>query len=110
MSEQQFHNRVDALFLAIEQWLEKEDVGLDFETQENILTITLPTEAQCIFSRQVILQEVWLATPLGAYHFQFTSLWETKQGQSLITVLQTTVEQLTGIVLNPKTFNLQEMS
>lgn len=109
MNEQQFHDTVDALFLAIEQWLEKENV-LDFETQENILTITLPEGEQLIFSRQAYLKEVWLATPLGAYHFQLASQWQTKQGQTLLDVLCEVVQKITTIVLDPNTFSFQEPS
>ncbi|MGD9591041.1 MAG: iron donor protein CyaY [Candidatus Berkiella sp.] len=104
MNEQQYHDTVDDLFLAIEHWLEKASAELDFETQQNILTITLPQGEALIFSKQAFLQEVWLATPLGAYHFHLATHWQTKQGQSLIHVLAQSIEQIAHIVLDPTTF------
>lgn len=105
MNEQQFHDQVDTLFLNIEQWLEQADAVLDFETAQGILTITLPQASQLILSRQSALQEVWLATPLGAYHFSYRQKWLTKTNQELITLLQDIIQQKANIILDPNTFN-----
>ncbi|MBS0286422.1 MAG: iron donor protein CyaY [Proteobacteria bacterium] len=104
MNEQQFQDQVDALFLQIEQWLEQADTVLDFETAQGILTITLPQASQLILSRQPSLQEVWLATPVGAYHFSYRQKWLTKKGEELISLLQEIIQQKANIILDPNTF------
>ena len=109
MNDQQFHIKVDALFLQIEQWLETADTFLDFETEQGILTIFLEKGGQIILSRQAPLKEIWLATPQGAYHFRYEGQWQTKQGQLLITTLQESIKQEAEIDLDPAHFKNEEM-
>ncbi len=108
MNEQEFHDKVDALFLLIEQWLESADTMLDFETEQGILTIFLAKGAQIILSRQAPLKEIWLATPHGAYHFQYEGQWQTKQGLTLIAQLQASIKQETQIDLDLGYFKNEE--
>lgn len=101
MNEKQFSTEVDRLFLAIEAWLESTSSELDFESHEGMLTLALPNKNQIVLSRQTTLQEVWLASPLGAYHFRYHSTgWRTAQGKELLQVLVDTVKQQTNITLN----------
>lgn len=88
MTQVPFEQAVDELFLTLEEWLEKNHPHLDFEFQEGILTIALAQTGKCIVSRQAALQQVWLATPLGAYRFHATLQgWQTSSGQALLDVL-----------------------
>ncbi|MBS0288976.1 MAG: iron donor protein CyaY [Proteobacteria bacterium] len=105
MNEQQFHETVDALFLRIEEWIEKTNAQLDFELQEGILTIILPAQSRIVLSRQTAMKEVWLASPLGAYHFQWNAgLWQTKQGLSLLNVLAAALQQNANVDVDLSTF------
>ncbi len=105
MNEQEFQVEVDRLFLKIEHWLEQYDEELDFESSESILTLILPDGSQMILSRQATLREVWLASPLGAFHFQFSNnAWRTRQSESLLVVLADVVKRKAGITLDVSLF------
>jgi CyaY protein len=105
MNEQEFHAEVDKLFLGIEEWIEQSSSEMDFESQEGMLIIEFPDTTQMILSRQTTLQEVWLASPLGAYHFRLMShQWLTAQNQSLLQVIVDVVKQKANITLDHKQF------
>lgn len=96
MNEQQFHSEVDKLFLKIEEWLEEKDDAIDFESHTGILTITLPKGSQLVLSRQATLQEIWLASTFGAFHFhQINADWVTREGQELWATLSQSILSLT---------------
>lgn len=99
MNEQQYHERVDQLFLAIEQWLEDSSEEIDFESQQGILTILLPSGTPLILSRQAVLQEVWLASSQGAYHFRLEKEWISTQGEPLLPLLVEIIQQQANITL-----------
>ncbi len=103
-----FHTKVDALLLAIEEWLEAHDTALDYETEQGILTITLPDQRKLILSRQEFMQEVWLASPKGAYHFFYQQGWRTKQNEELIGMLQNIIATQANIILDQALFKQQE--
>lgn len=90
MNEKAYHTKLDRLFLELEEALETASPELDWDLQEGILTITLPQGSQLILSRQSSSQELWLASPTGAFHFRDTEQgWLTKKGESLTAMLQT---------------------
>lgn len=100
MNEQQYHQMVDTLFLKIEAWIEDSDETIDFDSQEGILTITFEHGDCLILSRQTSLQEVWLASKQGAYHFQLSQgSWVTKHQQTLIPTLADCARQ-SGLILD----------
>ncbi len=106
MNEQEFQVEVDRLFLKIEHWLEQYDEELDFEANEGMLTVILPEGSQMILSRQAVLREVWLASPLGAFHFQFSNNdWQTRQAESLLVVLADVAKRKAGITLDLRSFH-----
>lgn len=88
MNEQAFDAEIDQLFFTLEQDLEERDPTVDCGTEQGILTITLQRGEQIILSRQATRQELWLACPQGAYHFQAqiapTGItWVTRKGEHL---------------------------
>ncbi|MGE3318330.1 MAG: iron donor protein CyaY [Candidatus Berkiella sp.] len=100
MNEQQYHQTVDTLFLKIEAWLEDSDEMVDFDSQEGILTITFEQGDCLILSRQAALQEVWLASKQGAFHFRLHQEgWVTKHQQTLAQVLADCAKDA-GLVLD----------
>ena len=89
MNEKAYHAKLDKLFLELEEALEAASPDLDWDLQEGILTITFPQGSQLILSRQSSSEELWLASPTGAFHFQDTEQgWVTRKGESLTTTLQ----------------------
>jgi len=88
MNDAEFHAEVDALFLMIEESLEKDNPEIDFESHNGLLTLLLPQGDHVVLSRQVTLGEIWLASRKGAYHFQkVASGWVTRKGEVLLPLL-----------------------
>lgn len=89
MSREVFHDHIDALFAALEEAWAAAEPPVEWDAQEGVLVVTLPKGEQMILSRQEAMQEVWLASPTGAYHFRMTPEgWVTRQGERLDDVLR----------------------
>lgn len=94
MNEESYHAKVEKLFLDLESILESANPEVDWDINEGLLTIIFPKGSQLILSRQSSLQELWLASPTGAFHFQNTAEgWTTRQGETLTAVLKQLFEQ-----------------
>ena len=70
MSETLFHERVDNLFLQVEEILDEAQSDIDFVNSSGLLTIICENKSQIILSRQPPLQQVWLACLAGGLHFE----------------------------------------
>lgn len=92
-----FDESVENVFLYVEQALENADC--DFETFENRLHIYVDG-VEIILSRQTALKELWLACPLGGFHFKLISdTWQTQKGECLYPLLSQVLKELTGEVI-----------
>ena len=73
MSTADFNTRYEHTLLAIEEAvesaLEDSDIDLDFETVNDILTLTCPDGSAIIITRQSATQQLWLAAKSGGFHF-----------------------------------------
>ena len=69
MSEAQFHEQVDALFLQVEEILDEAQSDVDYVNSSGLLTIVCENGTQIILSRQPPLCQVWLACLAGGLHF-----------------------------------------
>jgi CyaY protein len=106
MTETQFLALVDVWFLRIEDALEGSPLDVDCARQGKVLTVEFENRAQIIINAQPAIQELWLASQLGAYHFRWRdSHWaDTRTGDDFANVLQRDVAQLNG--LDPAQFRL----
>jgi CyaY protein len=98
MSEAQFHERVDNLFLQVEEILDEAESDIDFVNTSGLLTISCENGSQIILSRQPPLSQVWLACLAGGWHFEL-------QGQTwrLTTDTQQTLAQCLAAALLQQT-------
>ena len=72
MTETEFHQHVDALFIAIEEALDNySDVDFDYESAGGILSIILPDQSKIILNKQPPLLQIWMATKFNGHHFNF---------------------------------------
>ena len=101
MSEALFHERVDNLFLQVEEVLDEALSDIDFVNSSGLLTITCENKSQVILSRQPPLQQIWLACLEGGLHFQLVQdTWllttDHKQtlGQCLTQALQRQADEI----------------
>ena len=72
MNESEFHQRVDAMLLAIEESIDDSGGDLDYENAAGILTLELENGSQVIINRQTPLKQLWLAARSGGYHFDWS--------------------------------------
>lgn len=69
MTESEFNEKVDDTLLAVEETLDDAVSDLDYVTVGGVLTITCENGQKLIFTRQAPVQQLWLATPDGGFHF-----------------------------------------
>lgn len=72
MNESEFHERVDAMLMAIEEAIDDSGADLDYENAAGILTLILENDSQIIINRQTPLKQLWLAARSGGYHFDWS--------------------------------------
>jgi CyaY protein len=69
MTESEFMNRVDATLERIEEILDDAESDLDYESQGGMMTVTCENGSQIIFTRQLPVKQLWVATRNGGFHF-----------------------------------------
>lgn len=73
MSPADFNTRYEETLVAIEDAveaaLEDSDLDLDYETVNDILTLTCPDGSAIIITRQSAANQLWLAARSGGFHF-----------------------------------------
>ena len=71
MTESEFNQRVDALFLQFEEAIDGCGVDIDYENVSGILTLEFNDDTKVILNRQTAVRQVWLAARSGGFHFYF---------------------------------------
>ncbi len=95
MTDLEFLDRADALLRAVEAGCDRindlTDADIDNQRVGGMVTLSFPDRSQIIVNLQKPLQEIWLASRSGGYHYRFVSThWvDTKTGQDFF-------EQLTN--------------
>ncbi len=73
MTESEFKQRVDDTIIAIEEAIDTAGADIDYESAAGILTLTIESNgSQIIINRQTPVQQLWLATRTGGYHFDWS--------------------------------------
>ncbi len=98
MTETEFNQAVDAIFLNIEAALEACDTDIDTETAAGILTLEFDNGSKIILNRQGPTQEIWVAAKSGGYHYRLENgAWRnTRDGSELFASLSTYISQQAG--------------
>jgi len=69
MSDQNFNARYEQTLFAIEEAVEESGEDMDFESVNDILTLTCSDGSSIIITRQSATQQLWLAARSGGFHF-----------------------------------------
>ncbi|MBT0586800.1 iron donor protein CyaY [Alteromonas oceanisediminis] len=72
MNDTEYDNRVDAIFLQIEEALDALDeteLDIDYESAEGILTLIFTNGSKIIMNKQPPLHQIWVATKYNGHHF-----------------------------------------
>jgi CyaY protein len=72
MNESEFHQRIDATLLAIEEAIDDSGADIDYENAAGILTLELEDGSQIIINRQTPVKQLWLAVRSGGFHFDWS--------------------------------------
>tara|TARA_B100001248_G_scaffold47620_1_gene30392 strand:- start:1872 stop:2204 length:333 start_codon:yes stop_codon:yes gene_type:complete len=86
VSNPNFHELVDDVFLSIEDSIEDSDIDIDYENANGMLTLTFEENAsQIILSRQFSTSEIWIAAKSGGFHFKLDQYDEAGAWRNTVT-------------------------
>lgn len=95
MPESEFHRRVDALLLGLQEQLDQVDADIDSELASGILTLSFENDSKIIINRQTPNRELWVAAKSGGFHFRFAApTWlDTRSGVTLGSLLSRVISE-----------------
>ena len=105
LSDTEFHAKAHALLGAVEAqvdaWLDADVVDIDSHRTGGLLELSFENGSKIILNTQPPLQELWLATKTGGYHFRFLDgQWrDTRAGAELLALLSSNASAQAGIPL-----------
>jgi CyaY protein len=80
----------------VEAAIVKADAGIDYESANDMLTLSFDSGSVAIISRQSAIKQLWLAARSGGFHFDYD---EAKQAWICTVNGQTLAEMLSAICL-----------
>lgn len=70
MTDNEYHQKVDAILLHLEESLDEVIAAdLDYESAGGILTIDFPNGSKIIINKQPPNHQIWVATKFDGHHF-----------------------------------------
>lgn len=70
MTDQEYHQLIEDLFINLEEQVDECAVDLDYESASGILEIIFPDGSKIILNKQAPLQQLWVATKFNGHHFE----------------------------------------
>lgn len=105
MTDLEFLDCAEALLKAVEVTCDRindsTDADIDNQRVGGMITLSFPDRSQIIVNLQKPLQEVWLATRTGGYHYRYVGArWaDTKSGQDFFEQLTNDACKQSGLAL-----------
>jgi len=81
MEESEFNQRVDDILAQIEDAIEDSGFDIDYETAGGILTLSFEDDSKIIINRQTAVQQIWVATRQGGFHFIYNEARDQWQSE-----------------------------
>jgi len=102
MNDSGFNDLVDETFDRIEDVLDLLDLDIDFDQAEGVLTIECTNGSMVILSRQLAVQEIWVAAKSGGYHLSLLddAFMCSKTGEALYPLLGRVLTEQLGQSVN----------
>ncbi|MCC2617543.1 iron donor protein CyaY [Aestuariibacter halophilus] len=69
MHDSEYHQRVDDIFMALEESLDDCPADIDYESAGGILTLIFENGSKIILNKQAPLHQIWVATKFNGHHF-----------------------------------------
>lgn len=105
MTETEFLNHVNQAWQRIEaivdQWAEQQDVDVESNRSGPVLEIEFDSGAKIVVNAQTPMQQIWLASPAGAFHFRWNDpAWvDTRNNAEFWQVFHEQAQMLAGQTL-----------
>ena len=101
MSETEFHQLADSIYLQIEDIIDDSGADLDYENSGGVMTITCEVDgSKVILSRQPAIGEIWLAARSGGFHFKRDGkMWICATKETLNEALSRVIEEQSAVCL-----------
>jgi CyaY protein len=102
LTDLEYHQLTDALLRRIEvqadAWLQNDVIDIDAQRTGGLLELSLPNRSKIVVNTQPPLQELWLASKAGGFHFAWRDgAWcDTKTGDLFDTVFNAQVSLQAG--------------
>jgi CyaY protein len=92
---------LDRIEEQLDDWLDDDVIDIDSHRTGGLLEMSFPDDSKIIINTQPPLQELWLATRAGGYHFRFCDgLWlDTKTSIEFHAQLSADASSQGGMVL-----------
>lgn len=103
MQDNEYNDRVDAIFTTLEDQFDEQPADLDVEVSGPVMTIIFPNQSQVILSRQVATQEIWVAAKSGGFHLHLdeNDSWLCRTtDEDLVTLLNRAFTEQLGESIN----------
>jgi CyaY protein len=104
MTDLDYLNHAEALLRAVEAHCDRindeTDADIDNQRVGGMVTLTFVNRSQIIINLQKPLQEVWMATKAGGFHYKFDSAWRsTREGSEFFADLSRYASEQSGATL-----------
>lgn len=104
MTDTEYLQHAESLLSAVEancdRINEAPDADVDNQRVGGMITLTFANRSQIIINLQKPLQEVWLATKAGGFHYKFDSAWRsTREATEFFTDLSQHASAQSGMPL-----------
>ncbi len=100
MNESEYNEQLDELMYAIEDAIEDNELDIDYETANGILTLTCENGTQVILSRQTAMLQLWVAAKSGGFHLEYDEEAEKwvceSNGEELFVMLNRCLSEQSG--------------
>jgi len=93
---------LDQVEAKVDAWLDADVVDIDSHRSGGLLELSMPGGSKIIINTQAPLQEIWLATRAGGYHFRYVDgLWlDTRSSAEFLQLLSEQASAQAGQALN----------
>lgn len=91
LTEAEYERLAHETLMRIEQAVEASGTEIEFETEDEILTLEFPDGSRIIINKQRPLKQIWVAARSGGFHYQYDPThkrWIRAGDQELISDLE----------------------
>jgi CyaY protein len=106
LSDGDYHAKTSAVLASVEavvdRWLQADVVDIDTHRTGGLLELGFPNGSKIVLNTQPPLQELWMASRSGGYHYKYVEgRWcDTRGGLDLFEALSASASEQAGVPLS----------